>query len=181
MRPGSFSSCLAAALLAAVAGTACSSAGEENTVQTPKTDGLTVERAPAAAAVPVPPTAGSGAVPGGPADGRAQAGAGDADTSAVPADLLRAARTDLDRRLADAKLAGAVRVVAAEAVTWSDGSIGCPQPGMNYTMALVPGYRVVFAVAQGEGERLYAYHAGRRGPLQYCERPSPPSGASSAV
>ena len=29
-----------------------------------------------------------------------------------------------------------------EAVTWADGSLGCPEPGMKYTMALVPGYRI---------------------------------------
>ena len=33
--------------------------------------------------------------------------------------------------------------VSAAAVTWSDGSAGCPEPGMMYTQALVPGYRIV--------------------------------------
>ena len=33
-------------------------------------------------------------------------------------------------------------VVQVEEVTWPDGSLGCPQPGMAYTQALVPGYRV---------------------------------------
>ena len=31
----------------------------------------------------------------------------------------------------------------AQAVTWSDGSLGCPQPGQMYTQALVEGYWVV--------------------------------------
>ena len=31
----------------------------------------------------------------------------------------------------------------AEAVTWNDGSLGCPEPGMMYTQALVDGYWVV--------------------------------------
>ena len=35
-----------------------------------------------------------------------------------------------------------LKVLSAEAVTWSDGSLGCPEPGMMYTQALVPGYRV---------------------------------------
>ncbi len=35
-----------------------------------------------------------------------------------------------------------LKILSAEAVTWSDGSLGCPQPGMMYTQALVPGYRV---------------------------------------
>jgi len=36
----------------------------------------------------------------------------------------------------------AIEVVSQEEVTWRDGSIGCPQPGMMYTQALVPGYRI---------------------------------------
>ena len=35
-----------------------------------------------------------------------------------------------------------LEVLSAEAVTWSDGSLGCPQPGMMYTQALVPGFRI---------------------------------------
>lgn len=34
-------------------------------------------------------------------------------------------------------------VASAEAVTWPDGSLGCPEPGMVYTQALVEGFRVV--------------------------------------
>lgn len=32
----------------------------------------------------------------------------------------------------------------AESATWSDGSLGCPEPGQGYTQALVEGYWVVF-------------------------------------
>ena len=46
-----------------------------------------------------------------------------------------------------AKLAGVpvdqVTVISAEAVTFSDGSLGCPQPGMVYTQALVDGYKII--------------------------------------
>jgi len=55
-------------------------------------------------------------------------------------------------------------VVDAEAVTWQDGSLGCPQEGMQYTMALVPGYRVRIQA----GDRLLDYHAGARGGLALC-------------
>ena len=34
-------------------------------------------------------------------------------------------------------------VARAEAVTWPDGSLGCPEPGMMYTQVLVDGYWVV--------------------------------------
>jgi len=56
--------------------------------------------------------------------------------------------TVLDPVVAEvARLAGVpvdqVVVVSAEAVTFPDGSLGCPQPGMVYTQALVDGYKIV--------------------------------------
>ena len=36
-----------------------------------------------------------------------------------------------------------VTVVSYEDVTWPDGALGCPEPGMSYTQALVPGARLV--------------------------------------
>jgi hypothetical protein len=58
----------------------------------------------------------------------------------------------------------ALKVLSAEAVTWPDGSLGCPQPGMMYTQALVPGYRVrIEAVGQ-----VLDYHAGRSGAPALC-------------
>ena len=64
----------------------------------------------------------------------------------------------------------AVRVVSAEAVTWSDGSLGCPEPGMMYTQALVPGYRVVLEI---DGEELH-FHTSESGDFTFCEDPQPP-------
>ena len=64
-----------------------------------------------------------------------------------------------------------IMVVTAESVTWSDGSLGCPEPGMGYTQALVPGYRVVLDVA---GEEIH-YHAGSDGEFFACDNPQPPS------
>jgi hypothetical protein len=49
-----------------------------------------------------------------------------------------------------------IEVVVAERVTWPDGSLGCPKPGMSYTQALVEGSRVVL----GHDERVYVYNAG---------------------
>jgi hypothetical protein len=60
--------------------------------------------------------------------------------------------------------ASALKLVSAESVTWSDGSLGCPQPGMLYTQALVPGYRIRIE-ARGE---LLDYHANARGGLSLC-------------
>jgi hypothetical protein len=39
-----------------------------------------------------------------------------------------------------------VRVVEASRVEWNDGSLGCPEPGMTYTQAIVSGWQVVVAV-----------------------------------
>lgn len=64
--------------------------------------------------------------------------------------------------------------VRVEPVTWSDGSLGCPQPGLLYPQALVPGWRVVV----GDGGREWVYHASRRGawircPAGLAQRPLP--------
>ncbi len=62
-----------------------------------------------------------------------------------------------------------VEVVAAELVTWRDGSLGCPQPGMMYTQALAPGVLIRLAT----GGRVYEYHGSRKGPPFLCD-PVPP-------
>jgi hypothetical protein len=77
-------------------------------------------------------------------------------------DVVRAARADAARRTGVA--AESLVVVSAESVTWSDGSLGCPQPGMMYTQALVPGYRVRLRGPDGEMD----YHASARGALVLC-------------
>ena len=60
---------------------------------------------------------------------------------ALPASVIEPVVADV------AKLAGVpadqVTVISAEAVTFPDGSLGCPQPGMVYTQALVDGYKIV--------------------------------------
>ena len=69
-----------------------------------------------------------------------------------------------------------VRVVEVVEVTWSDGSLGCPQPGVNYTQALANGQRVVLAA----GGMTYEYHSGPNRPLFYCSDPRPPVGGGGA-
>lgn len=61
-----------------------------------------------------------------------------------------------------------VVVAAWSPVTWSDGSLGCPQPGMSYTQALVAGEVLILRV----DERLFQYHARTGGPFTYCANPS---------
>ena len=58
----------------------------------------------------------------------------------------------------------ALAVKSAESVIWADGSLGCPAPGMSYTMALVPGHRVKVRA----GEKVLDYHASQRGYFVLC-------------
>ncbi|MCZ8131178.1 MAG: hypothetical protein O9284_07720 [Steroidobacteraceae bacterium] len=61
-------------------------------------------------------------------------------------------------------------MIVDEAVTWPDGSLGCPEPGMAYAMALVPGYRVILRFEARE----YACHASARGGFKCCATPGMP-------
>lgn len=72
---------------------------------------------------------------------------------------------DIDRQVAFAKQELAVRlgidtadieVTTVRTVQWRSGAAGCPQPGMNYTMAIVPGVLILLEV----GDDAYRYHAG---------------------
>ncbi len=76
--------------------------------------------------------------------------------------IIAPARADLAQRLGVA--AEDVGVITAEEVTWPDGSLGCPEPGMSYTQAVVEGSRVVL---QHDG-RIYVYHAGDDAEPFFC-------------
>ena len=75
-------------------------------------------------------------------------------TNAVLEDAAK--RTSVDR--------ASLKVESAQVVTWADGSLGCPQPGMSYTMALVPGYRIKVRAR----EQVLDYHASQRGYFVLC-------------
>ena len=80
----------------------------------------------------------------------------------VPSDLLADIKADLAGRLGIE--AEAIELVQAEAVTWPDGSLGCPEPGMFYTQALVEGYRVILRA----GGEEYDYRAAEQGYFKLC-------------
>jgi len=61
----------------------------------------------------------------------------------------------------------AVTIVSAHAETFNDGSLGCPQPGMMYTQALVDGYQVV---VEAGGTQL-DYRGSGPGQFRLCENP----------
>jgi hypothetical protein len=77
---------------------------------------------------------------------------------------------------AAAERAGVAReeleVIRAEQVTWSDGSLGCPEPGQMYTQALVDGYHVVIVAGDDELD----YRVGSAGSFRVCESPLPRGG-----
>lgn len=86
----------------------------------------------------------------------------------LPADPVEQAKADLATRLSVD--AAQVSVVSAREVTWRDGSLGCPQPGMFYTQALIPGFQTILAVAGKE----YHYHSGSGRAPFLCANPQPP-------
>lgn len=89
-------------------------------------------------------------------------GTGSARPGYSLADAERAARADAARRTGLAP--EAFELVSAERVTWSDGSLGCPQPDLMYTQALVPGYRIRLRGPAG----LLDYHGSLRAAPVWC-------------
>jgi hypothetical protein len=55
-------------------------------------------------------------------------------------------------------------IVRVESVVWNDGSLGCPEPGMEYTQALVEGYWVII----GAAGQTYDFRVGRCGSFRLC-------------
>jgi hypothetical protein len=60
-----------------------------------------------------------------------------------------------------------VTVISAEEVTFPDGSLGCPQPGMSYTQALVDGYKIVAEA----GGKMYDFR-GSGSTFRLCTNPT---------
>ncbi|MCA0296122.1 MAG: hypothetical protein LCH96_12625 [Actinobacteria bacterium] len=58
----------------------------------------------------------------------------------------------------------AVEVVKAVSVTWPNGALGCPKPGVSYTQALVDGMQVVVSVAG----KQYDYRFGNSDQPKLC-------------
>ena len=82
--------------------------------------------------------------------------------------LVRHAKQDLARRL-DVEVVR-IEFVESISVIWPNGSLGCPRPGMRYTMMLVEGALIRLAF---EG-RVYQYHAGGARGAFLCEKPAAP-------
>jgi len=57
-----------------------------------------------------------------------------------------------------------VTIVEVKRVTWRDGSLGCPKPGMMYTQVITPGFKVT---AEVDG-KTYSIHMDERGNGLVC-------------
>lgn len=84
------------------------------------------------------------------------------DIASVPRAVRRAVVADAAKRFSVSE--NAVVLVEAERVTWSDGAMGCPEPGQMYTQMLVPGYRVSAKTSGGQ----MLYHTDSRGWVVSC-------------
>ena len=88
------------------------------------------------------------------------------EAQAMPNDLQSIVAAAKQDAVARGLPAQAITVQSAQRVTWRDGSLGCPEPQMQYTQALVPGWRVILRV----GDATYDYHATANGHLILCPR-----------
>ena len=82
--------------------------------------------------------------------------------------LIEMIKTDLANRQAVA----VDQIVLAEIteVEWSDSSLDCPEPGMEYLQVITPGYRIVLQV----NNQVYEYHSNRDTYFVYCKNGVPP-------
>jgi hypothetical protein len=83
----------------------------------------------------------------------------------VPPELRR--QTDLALRDLATRLGidpQSIQLHEARRVTWPSGATGCPQPGMSYTQALMPGVLIVL----GADGKTFLYHASSDGEPFYC-------------
>jgi hypothetical protein len=83
--------------------------------------------------------------------------------------LLERTREDLASRITTP--ADEIALVGFSEVEWSDSSLGCPQPGMDYLQVITPGYLILLEV----NAQTYEYHSNKDTYFVYCENQGPPS------
>jgi hypothetical protein len=84
------------------------------------------------------------------------------DSALPPEQVMAPLLADASQRTGVAE--DALDVVSASHGTWRDGSLGCPEPGMSYTQALVPGWQVIIAA----GDQRLDYRLSERGFFVFC-------------
>lgn len=83
-------------------------------------------------------------------------------------ELIEKAKTDLAQRLTIS--VDEIILMEATAAEWSDSSLDCPQPGMEYLQVITPGYRILLEA----NSQAYEYHSNRDAYVIYCENSTPP-------
>ncbi len=87
-----------------------------------------------------------------------------------PAELLESLKIDLATRLK--RPIDDVKVEDVRPMAWPDRSLGCPQPGILYGMAVTPGY----VVQVNSGNDSYAYHTDEDKKFVLCNADESSSG-----
>jgi hypothetical protein len=80
--------------------------------------------------------------------------------------LIKQASEDLAGRLGVS--IETIEFIRLESVMWSDGSLGCPKPGVFYIQVMVEGYRITLQ----QGSKYYYYHGAGGKPPFLCEKDS---------
>ena len=84
-------------------------------------------------------------------------------SNSVSQSLIERAKEDLAQRLSISTTE--INLVEIVEVEWSDSSLDCPQPGMEYLQVITPGYRIQLE----SGGNIYEYHSNRDTYVIYCE------------
>jgi hypothetical protein len=85
--------------------------------------------------------------------------------SGTATELNAAKMAAITSDLAGRGVTGTITVIKSEAVTWSDGSLGCPEAGKVYTQALVAGMHVIVSVSG----KKYDYRFGGTDTPKLCK------------
>jgi hypothetical protein len=81
----------------------------------------------------------------------------------VPAAIVEALLADATQR--SGVPVGELTIERAEAVEWSDASLGCPEPGMSYAQVVTSGFWIVIAA----GPASYDYRVLENGQYRLCD------------
>ena len=81
--------------------------------------------------------------------------------------VIEKAKEDLVQRLSIS--VAEINLIEITEVEWSDSSLGCPQPGMEYLQVITPGYLIRLEA----NETQYEYHSNKDTYVVFCEKQNP--------
>ncbi len=89
--------------------------------------------------------------------------------STTPADDAQQKMVDLAKEYLAKELntgIDQITVVEVRPVVWTDGSLGCPRPNIDYMRMDTPGFRIQLK----HGETVYTYHTDQTRRVVRCEQ-----------